>query len=799
MIHNYLITALRAFKMQKQHFLLNLFGLSMGLAAAILVALFVKNELSYDSQHPDADRVYRIAQDYSKMGLAVIPIFNYARGLQTLEYNQVEDMFAITMVDQDPNSTVMTDVKLNGQGYKLDGLFGATANIANFISIETLHGNMERALNTPTGLALSYSEAMRIFGKTDVIGQTLEHAKGQFTVYAVFADLPDNTHFAFKSLAYIKQDPNNIHMHNNYVYIKLANNTNITDLAENMTDKFYNGPARGQISIQLHSLLNLHLDAKSPFEMKTGGTQQAVNICIGLSVLLILIAVFNFINMSIAQSTKRAKEVGVRKALGASKPQLVTQFLSESVMVSLFAMLVASFLVELLLPSFNTLVDRALVIDYASIYSAILVAGAVIVGILAGLYPALFISSFSAKRVLSGDLQRGSTAIFVRKSLLTLQASLSVALIIAAVTLQQQLNYLQSLPLGYDKTHRLVISQLPQNIILTKQSSALLDKINTIDGVVQTTVIDTELTSAINASVIPTWPNGESSEGVIPFVGTGFGVVEGLGLELLAGRDFSATFASDWASRKDNTTYVGAIITASVARQAGYTDYEQIIGKTITDKGRGMRMRVVGVVDDVKVGNMKEAYSSIFFLAGMTYAPTANVIVTIDSSNVSYIKEQVLQLLAKEHKIYEPKIALLSDNYQTLLRSDQRITEMVFIFSSLAVILTMLGTFGLASFAALRRQKEVAVRKVLGASRISLVNLLAKEFLVLVGVSIAIAYPVTYWVIAEWLANFNDRVEQLWWVYVSAALLVAGITWLTVASLAFKAASARPSLILRYE
>ena len=210
-------------------------------------------------------------------------------------------------------------------------------------------------------------------------------------------------------------------------------------------------------------------------------------------------------------------------------------------------------------------------------------------------------------------------------------------------------------------------------------------------------------------------------------------------------------------------------------------------------------MRVVGVVDDVKVGNMKEAYSSIFFLAGMTYAPTANVIVTIDSSNVSYIKEQVLQLLAKKHKIYKTKIALLSDNYQTLLRSDQRITEMVFIFSSLAVILTMLGTFGLASFAALRRQKEVAVRKVLGASRISLVNLLAKEFLILVGVSIAIAYPVTYWVIAEWLANFNDRVEQLWWVYVSAALLVAGITWLTVASLAFKAASARPSLILRFE
>ena len=798
MFVSYFITALRSFKQQKQHFILNVLGLSIGLASAILVALFAQNELSYDSQQPHAERVYRVGQDFSKLGLFVIPIFNYSQGAKAVEYSQVEEVFGLTMVSM--TREAMVDVQYRDQGFKLSDLYGATPNIENFINMNTLAGDLKNAMSTPGSLALSESEALRIFGSVNVIGNTLQHEQGQYTVRAVFADLPSNTHFAFKNLVYVKHDPSNLMMNSSYVYMRLAPQADPIALADTLSKQYFNGQMAGQIAIEFHPLLDLHLIAKSPFEMKAGGAKQVVMICAGLSVLLILIAGFNFINMTVAQSTRRAKEVGVRKALGASKGQLVTQFLAESMLVALLSMITACVLVELLLPSFNQLVDRELVVIYFSAFGLGIMSVVIAVGILAGLYPALFISSFSAKRVLSGDLQRGSTATWVRKSLLTLQASLAIGLIIASITLLNQLSHLQSLPLGYQTQQRLVVSELPVQSVFTQQPSALINRLTAIDGVEQATIIDTRLTVSINNTLQPTWPNGESSGGITPVIGSGFDVVKGLGLTLIAGRDFSREFSSDWATRANEVTTVGTIITETVAKQAGYSNVADIVGQTIKDTGRNVDMRVVGVVKDVKIGNAQDANSNIMFLCGFNYlAPVSEVILTVNLQKLPAIKQEVIAALAEVSNIYEPKINLLAENYKAVLKADERVSLVVLIFTGLAVFLTCLGTFGLASFATIRRQKEVAVRKVLGASRISIMNLLAKEFLILVLVSVAIAYPITYWLVGDWLANFNERVDQALWVYLIAALSVAVITWLTVASLAFKAASTRPSLTLRYE
>ncbi|ALO43777.1 ABC transporter permease [Pseudoalteromonas phenolica] len=798
MIVNYLITALRAFKQQKQHFLLNVIGLSVGLAAAILVALFAKNELSFDQHQPNADRVYRVAQDYSRLGLSTIPIYNYTRGTQALDFSQVEDVFALKMVEFTREAEV--DVKHNNQGFKLNNLYAATANIEDFIAMDVLAGNIKEAMSTPNSLALSESEALRIFGTVNVVGETLNHAKGSYTVKAVFADLPDNTHFGFQALVYAEHISENLFQSSHYVYLKLTAGTDISALEKQLTEQAFTGDFKGKMFVELHPLLDLHLTAKSPFEMKAGGTKQVVTICVGLSILLVLIASFNFINMTVAQSTKRAKEVGVRKALGASKTQLVSQFLSESVLVAVLSMVLACVLVELVMPSFNSLVDRELVLNYVSSFGAGIAIVAIAVGVLAGLYPAFFISSFSAKRVLSGDLQRGSTAIWVRKSLLTFQASLAIGLIIGSATLLQQLSHLQNLPLGYQTAQRLVISEVPVGEVFTQQPSAVVNKLLAIEGVQHLGVIDTQLTRSINNTLRPTWPNGEESGGITPVVGTSFEVVKSLGLELLAGRDFSREFAGDWANRVDGITYVGTIVTETVAKQAGFTNVADILGKSIKDIGRNVDMRVIGVVADVKIGNAQNANTDIMFLLGFNYLnPTSEVVLTVNPQNVLSIRQQAAEILAQHANVFEPKINLLSDSYKAVLKGDERISQVVLIFTGLAVFLTCLGTFGLASFSAARRQKEVAVRKVLGASRISIVNILAKEFLVLVGVSIAIAYPVTYLLVGDWLANFNDRIDQAVWVYGIAAVVVAGITWVTVASLAFKAASTRPSLILRYE
>ncbi len=800
MLANYLITAIRSFKQHKQHFALNLIGLSIGLAAAILIALFAQNELSYDSQQPDAERVYRITQDLTKIGIEELPFSNYVKAAATSRsYSQVEEIFALTSVES--SERVITTVKYQGQGYKLGAILGATPNIERFIKMNTLAGDLNIALSTPNSLALSESEALRIFGNTDVVGKALHHAKGQYAVRAVFTDLAENTHFAFKNLAYVKHDQADTSGNDSYVYVKLAEQADPEAYAKVLTEQAVTDQFKGKASLGLMPLLDIHLTAKSMAEFKKGGNKQDVMICVGLSVLLILIAGFNFINMTVALSSKRAKEVGVRKALGASKAQLVAQFLSESVLMSMLATLIACTLVELLLPSFNALIDREFVVDYSSNFSVIVVVLSVLVGIIAGLYPAFFISSFSAKRVLSGDLQHGNTATLVRKCLLVLQAAISIALIITTVIMNQQLAHLQSLPLGYETKQRLVISEMPAELVYAKDTTSLINRLNNIEGVQQLTVLGFDITQSpiINQQV--KWPNGEIAEGRIPTSGAGFNIVKGLGLTLLAGHDFSPEFSGDWDAvvSEPFSRNVGAIITESVAIQAGFSNVADIIGKTITNANPDYPadMRVVGVVADVIIGNGQG--SKLIFLCGYPSSSIIEVILTIEPQNVPYIQQQIVEVLGEHANILEPKINLLEDNYKAVFRGDERVSQVVSTFTSLAIFLTMLGTFGLASFSTLRRQKEVAMRKVLGASRLSIVNLLATEFLLLLVVSVAIAYPITFWLVDDWLANFNERIGQAAWVYLAAALSITMLTWLTVASLAFKVASARPSLILRDE
>ncbi len=237
MIANYLITALRSFTQQKQHFILNVVGLSVGLAAAILVASFARNELSYDSQQPDAEQIYRIGQDYTKLGLAVVPISNFARAKEMEQYSQIESVFALTKVDW--TNQAETDVQHNGQGYKLTEVLGATPNIQDFINIDTLTGDLNNALSVPNGIALNESEALRIFGTINIEGETLDFKGGQYTVKAVFKDLPENTHFSFKSLVYVEHDLSNLDINSNYVYLKLAENTDVAALEQIFTDKYF--------------------------------------------------------------------------------------------------------------------------------------------------------------------------------------------------------------------------------------------------------------------------------------------------------------------------------------------------------------------------------------------------------------------------------------------------------------------------------------------------------------------------------------------------------------------------------
>ena len=801
MLFNYLKTALRAIRKDKQHFFLNLIGFSIGLAAAILMALFAQHELSYDKHQPDSERIYLAHSDFTPLGLQVISQSGFDVADKLKNNSQLEATFGLGNIEG-LEAQISNLVEVNGNYHRLNDFYLATTNILDFIQLELLAGDITQALSKPGQLVLSEREARRLFGRIDIIGNTVNHEQGQYTIGAVFKDLPGNTHFKFDSLIHM---PNNfIQQGQGYVYYKLLADTDVAIFNEQLTKELHiyqPWKAEQNVTSRLINMQDLHFQSNGPFVMKKGGSLIILQICTALSVVLILIASINFINLNIAQSAKRAKEVGVRKALGATKNQLVIQFLTESFLVVVLAGLIAFSLVELTLPQFNQMMDRQLSFDYGSPFMLMTILVILAIGLLSGLYPALFVAAFSAKRVLSGDLIRGGTATFITKLTLCLQGTLSVGLIIATASLYQQMQLIGNLDVGYEKSSRLTIKELPNDVLYKKGHNSLFTALKNLPGVENVTASNTDLTNDMNFDLNFTWPNGETLTVMQPSVVTSYNPVGTFGLKLLAGRDFSPQFSGDWYHRdaEDNRS-ISVIVSRRMAELAGYEDLASVIGLTLIVKNHGnMKAKVVGVIENVKIGSARQQVLPMSLNLGYYLNGTSNLVIKANSVDMTMLSKQVQQIITEELHINDVKVTTIADDYANAHKNEQRALEMVTVFSLLVIFLTCLGTFGLASFSTLSRQKEVAMRKVLGASRLSIVNLLAKEFLVLVVISVTVAFPLTYWLVGDWLANFNERIDQELWVYAFAAIIVAAITWLTVASLAFKAASTRPSLILRDE
>ena len=800
MLSNYLRTALRSFSRHQLHFALNLAGLALGLAAAILIALYARFEASYDRWLPKADQVVRVEQFYGQLG-ATVPLTNKNVLNRVRDLPGVEDMLLLEPLP--PGE----EFRVDDRSYRLQGIMGASTNLLDFLPLTVLSGDLATVLNTPNQLALSQSYATLLFGQVDAVGKTVQQGDTRWTIGAVFADLPQNTHFAFNALHQQKPFDEFYQDNTGYHYYRLSPQTDrkafLAELEQRYLEIAYAGAPAGLVNISIQPLTDIHLNGGLRFEQKTTGSRTSVHISVGLSILLVLLAGFNFINMSIAQSGRRAKEVGVRKALGASNSQIVLQFLTESVLTTACAALLACVLVELSLPWFNQLIERQLDLQYLSVEGAALLLLVCIVGLSAGAYPAFFMAAFSAKRVLSGDLQRGQTAVLVRKTLLTFQSALSVALIIGAVLLQQQLQYLQQLPVGYQRDGKIQVTEIASDQLLYKQNTQLLDRVRTIPGVQDVGIVDISITDSFNSSLPLRSDNGVLNGDAVPFIGVGMQPVKVMGLELIAGRDFSNDTASDWYLKVDNNTrQASVILTESVVRQAGYASPDQALGKILIadlSPTSQFRLQIVGVVKDIQVGSARGAQPAPVLVCGYTHNWHSRLLLNIDMQQFPQIRSQLSQVLGQALNMHAPNIEVLTESYQAIYRNDSKTAQLVSIFSLLAIALACFGTFGLASFSALRRQKEVSVRKVLGASRLSIVNLLAKEFLLLVAISIVLAFPLTYLLVGDWLTSFNQRIDQSGWVYLAAAMAVAAITWLTVAAIAFKAASQRPADVLRCE
>jgi putative ABC transport system permease protein len=803
MIGSYLVTAVRAIKKDKSHFFLNLIGFSIGIAAAILMALFVHYELSYDNQHPDSERVYRAHGDFTSWGLQLTGVSSYKVAVEMEKHADVEGVFRLINTNRFWNheEDAINLVQNKEFRHNLKNFYAASDNILEFIALEVLDGDIKKSLQQPNHLAISESEALRLFGSVQVVGQTLNYQAGQYSIGAVFKNLPENTHFKFDTLIQIPAAYGDQLW--GFNYYKLRPKADISRLIKAMTTHLHIVHPEDKwqkITMSLVNLQQLHFNSKGRYEMKAGGSLTTLQICIGLSVILILIASINFINLYIAQSARRAKEVGVRKALGATKAQLVAQFLTESLIVVVLAGLMAFAMVELALQQFNQLMGSQLILSYSSPFMLTTILVIFGVGLLSGLYPAFFIASFSAKRVLSGDVTYGGSAIFFRKLTLCLQGAFSVGLIIGAITLYKQMDLVNNLDVGYEKQSRLIIKNLPTQAIFKRDNNTLLDRLRRLKGVAQVSLSQTDITNGFRDSFNFTWPNGETLEGIQPNIATGYYAAEVLGLKLLAGRDFSPKYSNDWlrTDAQGNRTFA-VLVSRRMVELAGYSDINSVLGMQVYAPDRKLTANIVGVIENVKLGSARQQAMPASVGLGSSFVPFGHIVLKVSTANIDELNKQIFAVIEEVLHLSDVTINLISDDYQAVHQSENRAFDMVTLFSLLAIFLTCLGILGLASFATIRRQKEVAMRKVLGASRLSIVNLLAKEFLLLMVVSVGIAYPITFWLVDDWLANFNERIDQTIWVYLVAAAFITMITWLTVASLAFKTASIRPSLILRNE
>lgn len=795
MLGNYLTTGVRAVLRHKTHLALNLLGLTVGLASALLILLYVSYERGFDKMHPNAATTYRLEQFFIPMNQR-FPVSSPA--MKDLLQNY-DDRIQVTRIN-----TGAPALRLAGssQQLTLEWPQSVEANITDFFHIEVLQGDLATALTQPNQIALSEREALRLFGNSTAVGQQIQLAEQRYTVSAIYR-LPEQSHFQAGSLRRLSDEVANsgLAMNSVYSYVVLPADLNQQALLQQLTRQL-NEQAYGdqQISeLQLRALTDIHLRSNLAYEFKVNGSAGTVNICLLLAALLLLIAAINFINMSTARAAMRAKEVGVRKALGASRSQLFVQFMLESVLIASFAGLLAAVLVELVLPQFNLLVNRPLQLEYLGNFGWILLGSTLSVGLLAGVYPAVFISAFDAKKVLSGDFQRGNTAIWLRKGLLVLQGAITIGLLVGTVVLQQQLHLLQNQPTGYDRQARLMVNGIANEQLFWAENQSLLQSLQQLPGVEAVSKMDMQFTNTISQAGQLQVP-GQTELSMVSEIGAGFDIVQAAGLTLLAGRDFSEQYQSDKYQHNAEQLSAAVIITESLAKRTGYASVQDAVGQQWLMPGPNpLQLTVVGVVADVQIGSALKQQEPLMFICGRSAMNYGNIILNLTTATAATTREKVQQLLSERLQRQDLDISWLDDDYTAMYQNQRRQSKVIAIFAALAITLTCIGLFGLAAFSAEQRSREVAMRKILGAGRFNLVNLLASEYIKLMTISAVLAIPATFWALDSWLAAFSARISQnpLW--YLLAAAATFAICWCTVATLAWQVAGRKPAMVLRQQ
>ena len=800
MLKNYFLITWRNFRKFKIFSAINILGLSSGLACCILMFLFIQHELSYDQFNKRAQNIYRVVSDMenngSKSTLAVTP----APWVPLMKKDFPEITEYVRLLKDEK---ILIGQPGEQHFYETEMLY-ADSTFFNVFSISLNKGDIKHALEKPNSIVLTKEAARKYFGTVNPIGKTLEvNSFGRnfnVEVTAIAEEAPLNSHFRFNALISCQTLGDlsalwSFHMFNSYVV--LNDNVRAGDMEKKFTTfvKKYiinNPQADGKNDIHLQPLTAIHLHSHLVGELRPNGDATYVYVFAGVAIFILLIACFNFTNLSTARSLTRAKEVGLRKVVGADKKQLFTQFLAESCLFAFVALLLAIGIAWLVLPVFNELSGRQLRIDFRRNYSlvATMILLVTAVGLLAGLYPAAVLSSFKPIEVLKGKISRNTKTISFRKILVTIQFVVSIALIASTLLVNEQLHFLQNKKLGFDKENVVVLT-LPRNTDSLKLQSFKSSLLNN-DGISYVAASSTIPNEQVPINQVNNGGSDLSKALSMQMLFTDADFIQTMKMQLVAGRDWNKEMATDRTA--------GFIINEEAVKKLGWNDPQQAIGKTIQWVQPDVVLKsgtVIGVVKDFHITPLKTLVQPLVmhqFPQRYQY-----LYVRFDQKRA----ENVLSLIQKQFNAFYSKqsfeYSFLDETLNSLYSRERKLGSIFTYFSLLAIIIACLGVLGLSVYSIQQRIKEIGIRKVLGASVLGITGELVKEFLTPVLIGTVIATPLAWYAMHSWLKDFAYRIHINWWVFVIAGLLALCIALITVGFQSFRAALANPVKSLRTE
>jgi putative ABC transport system permease protein len=822
MWRNYLTIGLRNFIGNKLFSIINVFGLAVGLASVIVIGLYVKYESSYDRFFPDSDRIYRVMTD-------LYPVNGQQQRKMATNYYPAADLLKADFPEVVEVARLLQSRGVLARDDRDDllfsepGLYYADAAVFRIFRFEWLQGDPATALDEPNSVVITERIARKYFGNEDALGRRLKLvSRGRdLQVTGVIRDLPANSHMAPTIITnldimidFLGEDVRSSWRRANafHTYVKLAAGANIGTVASGLPaflNRHVAEDASSRMGMTTIPVSDIHLRSTREQELRPPGSMAAVLSLTAVALGILLIATVNFMNLATARSMLRAKEVGVRKAVGAERRHLIVQFLGESIGMTLVAASSAIAIVEVVLPAFEVFSGMTLSFDLLrdTGLAAGLLALVLVVGCLAGTYPAFYLSSFKPARVLRGRVAGGPGDLLFRNLLVVLQFSIAIVLVVATAVVALQNRYTSQLDLGFD-TEQVVVITATQG--LTKQWETLKNELLQHPGITQ----------AAAASTVPGSPLGignaaeaKSSRDVEPHelwrIYVDYGFFETYNIHLLAGRLFSEEFAADrmpivWPPSQAPLEG-NFVLNASAAREFGWKP-EEAIGQAfeVRDTGQLLTGHIVGVVADSHFESLRiDVKPLAFYLAPP--GQWANVpvfsyaVVRITGDNLRDTLDHIDRAWRSVTPDAPVDRSFLGDRINAFYQQDKRLGQLLSSFAALAILVACLGLFGLATFNAQRRMKEIGIRKVMGGSVWRIVLLLTNDFSKLVLLSNVIAWPVAYFAMNRWLENFAYRIDLTPLIFVASGVIASGIAWVTVGGTAAKAASAKPVLALRYE